>query len=95
MTIKENYQHKLETQLDEWSIQIDKLKAKASKVEAESQLEYYKQIEKLRELQQLASKKLAELKAANDNAWEDLKAGVDSVWDSFGAALKSATSRFK
>jgi multidrug resistance efflux pump len=95
MSMKEAYEKKLQAQLDEWGAEIDKLKAKADKAEADAQLEYYKQIEDLRSMQQAANEKLAGLKEASDNAWEDLKAGIDSAWDSLGNALKLAASRFR
>ena len=95
MSMKETYEQKLEAQLDEWSAQIDKLKAKADGAEADIQLEYYKKIEELRTMQESATHKLSELKDSGDDAWEDLKAGIDSAWDSLGNAVKSAASRFK
>ena len=95
MSMKDAYEQKLQAQLDEWGAEIDKLKAKADNAEADAQLEYYKQIEELRSMQETATNKLAELKDAGDDAWEDLKAGIDSAWDSLGNALKSAASRFK
>ncbi len=95
MGMKKAYQKKLQAQLDEWSVEIEKLQAKADKAEADAQLEYYKEIEELRSMQEAASSKLAELKDAGDDAWEDLKAGLDSAWNSLGNALRSATNRFK
>jgi hypothetical protein len=95
MSMKDAYEQKLQAQLDEWSAEIEKLKAKADNAEADTQLEYYKQIEKIRSMQESASNKLVELKDAGDDAWEDLKAGLDSAWDSLGSAVKSAASRFK
>ena len=95
MSMKDAYEKKLQAQLDEWGAEIDKLKAKADNAEADAQLEYYKQIEEFRSMQEEATNKLAELKDAGDDAWEDLKAGIDSAWDSLGNALKSARSRFK
>ena len=94
MSMKEAYEKKLQAQLDEWNTEIDKLKAKADKTEADAQLEYHKQIEELRSMQEAAKSKLAELKEASDDSWEDLKADIDNAWDSLGNALKSATSRF-
>jgi uncharacterized coiled-coil DUF342 family protein len=91
MNMKEVYQKKLQAQLDQWSAEIDKLKAKADNAEADVQIEYYKQIEELRTMQKSANSKLTELKASSDDAWEELKAGMDSAWNS----LKSATSKFK
>ena len=95
MSMKEAYEKKLQAKLDEWGAEIDKLKAKADGLEADAQLEYYKQIEELRSMQESAHNKLAELRAAGDDAWEDLKAGIESAWDSLGNALKLAASRFK
>jgi archaellum component FlaC len=95
MSMKEAYEQKLQAQLDEWSAEIDKLKAKSDNAEADAQLEYYKQIEELRSMQETAGNKLTELKDAGDDAWEDLKVGIESAWYSLGNALKSAASRFK
>ncbi len=78
-----------------WSAEIDKLKAKVDGAEADAQLEYCKQIEELRSMQEAVGNKLTELKDAGDDAWGDLKAGIDSAWDSLANALKSAASRFK
>ena len=74
--------------------EIEKLKAKADKAEADTQLKYYKQIEEIRSMQESAANKLVELKDAGDDAWEDLKAGIDNAWDSLGSAVKLAASRF-
>lgn len=95
MSMKEAYEQKLQAQLDEWGAEIDQLKAKADNAKADAQLDYYKQIEELRSMQESTSNKLAELKDAGDDAWQDLKAGIDSARDSLGHALKSAASRFK
>ncbi|MBR9874522.1 hypothetical protein L3V31_18740 [Vibrio sp. J1-1] len=95
MGMKEAYEKKLQAQLDEWGAEIDKLKAKADNAEADAQLEYYKQIEELRSMQEDANNKLAELRESSDDAWEDLKAGADSAWDSLSIAVRNAISRFK
>lgn len=95
MSMKEAYEQKLQAQLDKWSADIDKLKAKADSAEADLQLEYYKKIEELRSMQETAVDKLFELKDASDDAWQDIKAGVENAWDSLGNALNSFASRFK
>ena len=95
MSMKEAYEKKLQGQLDEWSAEIDSLKAKADKVEGDAQVEYYKQVEELRSMQQVANENLVELKDSSDNAWEDLKAGMDSAWHSLENAVSSAKKRFE
>jgi hypothetical protein len=95
MSMKDAYQQKIEAQLDEWKAEIDKMKARAKKADADGQVEYYKQIEELRMKQDAARAKLSELKRAGEGAWEDLKSGMELAWDSLGDAMKSARSRFK
>lgn len=95
MSMKENYEKKLQCQLNEWGAEIDKFKAKADQAEADIQLQYYKEIEELRLKQEAARQRLEELHQAGEDAWEDLKAGVESAWLILGESIKQATSRFK
>ncbi len=95
MSVKEEYQQKLQVQLDEWGTEIDKLKVVAGKAKTGLQGEYYKEIEELRSQQLAAQKKLHELKGASGEAWEDLKTGVEGAWSILGDSLKLAASRFK
>ena len=95
MSVKEEYQKKLQAQLDEWGTEIDKLKVVAGKAKTGLQGEYYKEIEDLRCKQLAAQKKLHELKEASGDAWGDLKEGVEGAWDSLSKGVKSAASRFK
>lgn len=94
MSMKKAYEQKLLGQLDEWSAEIDKLRAKADSAKVHAQLKYYKQTEELRSMRDAASKKLGELKEAGDDAWEDVKAGIDSAWHSLSSSIKSAASCF-
>jgi uncharacterized protein YlxW (UPF0749 family) len=95
MSLKEEYVKKLQAQLNEWSAEINTLKAKADSAHADAQIEYYKQVEELRSMQNTVARKLTELEDAGDDAWEELKAGIDSAWDTLHDALKSAASKFK
>ncbi|MDZ7700384.1 MAG: coiled coil domain-containing protein [Deltaproteobacteria bacterium] len=92
---RDAYVQKLKAKMDEWNAEIDKIEAKADQADAESKIEYEKQLEDLRAKRKDVEDKMAELQQAGDGAWEDLKAGMDNAWDSLGNALKSATSRFK
>nr|MBN2278794.1 coiled coil domain-containing protein [candidate division Zixibacteria bacterium] len=91
MNQKEAYEQKLQTQLDEFSAEIDRLKTRADKAEEPW---HHKQIEVLQEKHKMAKEKLNELKESSDDAWEDMKEGISSAWDSVSVALKSAAKRF-
>lgn len=95
MSMKKEYEKKLQAQLDEWSAQIDKLKAKAEGAQADKKIEYYEEIDKLKSMKENTNKKFIEIKNASDDAWEDLKIGMDSAWNSLSDAFDSASSRFK
>ena len=95
MTDKDAYVQKLHAKLDEWNAEIDKLMARADKAEADSRVEYQKQIDILRDKRAHAEQKLNEVREAGSGAWEDLKSGVQGAWDSMEEALKSARSKFK
>ena len=95
MSVKEEYQKKLQDELDEWGKEIDKLKVVADKAKSGLQKEYHKEIEELRDHQAAAQGKLHELKEESEDAWEDLREGIELAWAALGQALKSAASRFK
>ena len=95
MKTKEAYIQKLHAKIDEWNADIDKLKAKADQVEADSKIEYQKQIKILKSKRDEIEKKVSEISRSGEQAWEDLKAGVDLAREAMSEAIKSATSRLK
>jgi len=95
MKNKEAYIQKLHAKIDEWNADIDKLKAKADQVEADSKIEYQKQIEVLKSKRDEIEKNVSELSRSGEQAWEDLKAGMDLAWEAMSKAIKSATSRLR
>ena len=94
MNDKQAYEKKLQAQLEEWSAEIDRLKARATDLEADAQLELNERIEGLRAMRDAASERLDELRKAGDDAWEDLKGGVDEAWTKLEQAFLKAKSRF-
>ncbi len=95
MENREEYQGKVEAQLSEWGAEIDKLKAWADKVAADTRQSYYDQIEALRAKQASMQAKLQELKTSNDSAWGDLKEGLDHSWNELKDSFNKAAARFK
>jgi predicted nucleic acid-binding Zn-ribbon protein len=95
MSIKESYEKKMQAQLDEWNAEIDKLKARAGKVQADMRAQYEREVEQLRGREQEARAKLEGLKAARESAWEAMKADVDQAREGLFTAIESAGNRFK
>lgn len=95
MKQREVYQHKLQTQLAEWSAAIEQLKVRADEAEADVKVEYEKQIGDLQQKLDIAQKKLEELQQARDDVWESLKADVEAASDNLGESVNLATARFQ
>jgi len=94
MNEKEAYEQKQQARLDEWSAEIDKLKAKAEQANADAKIRLMDDIKKAEVIQQKAKARLADLRASTGDAWKDIKRGLDDASDSLGESLRSAASRF-
>ncbi|MBT8078610.1 MAG: coiled coil domain-containing protein [Gammaproteobacteria bacterium] len=94
MNDKKAYEQKMEARLEEWAAEIDKLKARAKKSDAEAKIEINNQIDEAKEMQQKVEDRLDELRSTSDDAWSDIKQGLDAASASLGASLRSAVSRF-
>lgn len=94
---RDAYVRKMKAKLDQWSADIDMLKAKISQASAEKQVEYQMRMEKLREKRKELEQKLAEMEKAGESAWENLKQGVEVSWEAlkegFAAAKSSSRAR--
>ena len=95
MMDKELYQRKMRAKLDELEADVDKLKAKASSLSADAQLEMNEQIRALDSKIAEGKTKLSELSRAGEEAWDSIKEGVESAWDSLKVAVSDAASKFK
>ena len=95
MSEKELYRQKMQAQLDEWTAEVDKQKAKASGASADAQLEMNKKIKALESKIEEGTAKLSELAEAGEDAWESIKEGVESAWDSLKSSFREAAAKFK
>ena len=92
---KEAYKQKFEAQLHEWQAEIDKLKAKAEIAEAEARLEYLKQIDKVKALQDEGWENFEKLRNASERAWDEMKAEAELNWVKMNNAIKAAYDKLK
>ena len=95
MTDKEAYLQKMQAKLDEWDANIDALKAKASKANADAQIELNTQIDDLKSERNEMKQKYEELKDAGEDAWKDIRDGAEAAWDRVTLSFKNAKDHFK
>lgn len=89
------YAEKREAQLNEWSAQLELLKAKAVVAKADLKIEYGDTINLLQHRAEEAKDGLQALRSAGDEAWGDLKGGMERMFSEGRTAYHQALSRFK
>jgi chromosome segregation ATPase len=86
---------RLEEQLKEWGVDLEKLKLRANKARADAKTEIDREIASLRAKLNETQKKLVELKTAGDAASVEMKKGVENAWVEMKKAFENATAKFK
>ena len=89
MSIRNDYEKKMQAQFDEWKTRIHVFKEKADKEEANLQLEYYTLIEEVELELETAHKKFQRLKQTGDEAWEEFKTDIEHTWKPLEELIKS------
>ena len=95
MSRKEAFEKQYEAQLREWKAEIELLRAKADKADADMRIKYHDQIDNLQEKKEKIRKQLSSLQNAGEEGWQDLKKGLEEAGDSLSKAFSSIKSRFK
>jgi len=91
---KEDFQKKIQAELDRMQQQIDHLRAKAAQAKTEAQAELNKAIAEPQKRKDAAGKKLQELESASEKAWGNLKSGLNSAMEDLEKSYKRALSHF-
>jgi uncharacterized coiled-coil DUF342 family protein len=92
---REHHLEQIESKLNEWGEEIEKIRKKADKLGAEARGKYQVQIEDMRTRQETARKKLEELKRTGGEAWEDLRSGAEAALDELKKGVEGAVGKLK
>lgn len=95
MSDKELYRQKMQAYLDEWKAELEKLKARASRADAETRMKMKDDIAELEKRLEAGRAKLSELEKAGGEAWESVREGMDAAWKSLKTGFSDAASRFR
>jgi uncharacterized coiled-coil DUF342 family protein len=92
---KEHYQEKIESTLNEWSEEVEKIRKKADKLGADAKGKYMEQIKDLRAKQETARKKLDDMKRTSGETWEELRNGAEGAIDELKKGIEAAVAKLK
>ena len=86
---------RMEEQLKEWGIDIEKMKSRANKAKAEVKAEIDQEVSMLRARLNEAQRNLEELKSEGTAASAEMKKGAENAWVELRKAFDSARTKFK
>ncbi|MGA2061495.1 MAG: hypothetical protein ABSG67_13515 [Thermoguttaceae bacterium] len=91
---KEEFQKKLEAQLNELDAKIAKLREKGRDMKDEGKVKWDRKMADLEKKRDAARANLAEIGHSSAEAWKDVQKGAQSAWDELDKAFRDASQEF-
>ena len=91
---KEEFQKKLEAQLNELDAKIAQLREKGRDLKGEAKANWDRKLAALEDKRTAARAKLAEVGHSSAEAWKDVQKGARSAWDELDKAFHDASREF-
>ena len=91
---KEEFQKKLEAQLQGLDAEIAKLREKGGELKDEAKTNWDQKMADLETKRDAARAKLAEVGSASAEAWKDVQKGAQLAWDELDQAFRDASREF-
>ena len=91
---KEEFQKKLNAQLNELDAKIDKLREKGGDLKYEAKVKWDRKMTELETKRDAARAKLDEVGRSSAEAWKDVQKGAQSAWDELDKAFREASREF-
>ena len=91
---KEEFQKKLEAQLNELDAKIAKLREKGGDLKDEAKVKWDRRMAELETKREAARAKLAEGGSSSAEAWKDVRTGAQSAWEDLDKAFRDASREF-
>jgi hypothetical protein len=88
MQIVEANAGKMEAQLRNWGLKLDKVVAKTEAMGTEVKIDFRRGVEDLKAKYKVAQSKFAESKAAGSARWGIFKTGLEAAWNDLQTAFK-------
>jgi chromosome segregation ATPase len=86
---------KMQEQLKEWGLDLEKLKARANQARSDVKIEIDREVSRLRERLNEGQRNLEELKSQGAAASTEIRKGAENAWAELTKAFDSAKAKFK
>ena len=91
---KEEFQQKLDAQLNELDAKIATLREKGADLKDDAKANWEQTMADLETKRDAARAKLGEVGSASAEAWKDVQKGAQSAWDELDKAFRDASQKF-
>lgn len=95
MSTKQDYQEKIEAEVELALAKLAELKVRARTSAADARIKYGQQIDTLEQEVVAIRSKVKEMAAAGEDSWERLKNGVEHGWSALNTAVQDAVAKYK
>jgi len=85
----------MKDRLDQLDEQIEEMKHKGEKMDAEARKEYENRLHDLRDKRREAKRMINDLHAASEDKWQQLKDETEHAWKALGNSFNYFKSHFK
>jgi len=94
-SVRNEFIAKMKAQLDKIDNEIEEMKGKSDKLEADVLKEYENRLHELREKRREAKRKISDLQSASEEKWQQLKDETEHTWKALGNSFNYFKSHFK
>ena len=91
---KKAYQSKVEKQIREIDVEIEKLKGIANQVKMNAKIEYVEDLRRLTALREKMEERMDKFRPADQNTWEEIRQRVNAALIELQRAVKDVVTRF-
>ena len=95
MSTKEAYIKKIKVQIDKLNAEISKLEAKALHIGEDTKHKVEPKIRDLQKYADVLKNKISELQETGGDSWKELKHGIDESWVALKKGIKEAKGKLK
>ena len=86
---------KMRDRLDQLDNEIETMKSRGEKMDAEARKEFENQLHDLREKRRVAKRKIDDLRSASEEKWQQVKDEAEHTWKALGNSFNYFKSHFK
>jgi hypothetical protein len=94
MKLRDAYQRKFESQIEELNARLAVLRAQAKGLAADAGIAAHEELADTDAKLAKLRARMSGLRDAGDGAWQEMKAGVEAAWTELSAAANRARKRF-